>query len=326
MAFSCGRCRSLTRISWSPIDTLEFPPGVAPTNVAAANQLGSSYPNFFDWHRQSLTFESLASYDVIDRLFSKVNGEGARVLEGGRVSANLFSLLGVAPALGRAFTADEQLPGHRVAILSHELWVSDFASSPNVLGQTVKISDEPVHHRWSHARDLPLSHRPALLLLVDLRDRRGRSVLRSLLSATTIRLSIVGRLKRGVGIKQALAELNSIQLGLARQYSEDRYRLGRLDQPIVGRSSLRYPSRALAFVLCGWSRPAHRLRQRGRTPPRPRQRTPSRSGSAHSSRCEPHSRCASIADRSVAPRLGGRRCRHSRLVRTIASWTSPHPQ
>ncbi len=79
------------------IHTLEFPPGVAPSNVAAANQLGSSYPNFFDWQRQSQTFESLASYDVIDRLFSKANGEGARVLEGGRVSANLFPLLGVAP-------------------------------------------------------------------------------------------------------------------------------------------------------------------------------------------------------------------------------------
>jgi putative ABC transport system permease protein len=38
------------------IDTLEFPPGVAATNVAAANGVGSSYPNFFDWQRQSHTF------------------------------------------------------------------------------------------------------------------------------------------------------------------------------------------------------------------------------------------------------------------------------
>lgn len=104
------------------IDTLEFPPGVAPTNLAAAYGLGNSYPNFFDWQRQSHTFQSLASYDNFSRLFSKANGEGARVLEGGRVSANLFSLLGVNPALGRAFTADEERPGHRVAILSHGLW------------------------------------------------------------------------------------------------------------------------------------------------------------------------------------------------------------
>ena len=41
----------------------------------------SSYPNFFDWQRQSHSFQSLASYDEIVRLFSKANGEGARVLE-----------------------------------------------------------------------------------------------------------------------------------------------------------------------------------------------------------------------------------------------------
>ena len=125
------------------IDTLESPAGIAASNLAAADSIGNSYPNFFDWQRQSHTFESLASYDNITRLFSKANGEGARVLEGGRISANLFSTLGVAPALGRAFTEDEEQPGHRVAILSHELWVSDFAASPSAIGQTVKISDEP---------------------------------------------------------------------------------------------------------------------------------------------------------------------------------------
>src|SRR5438270_10448955 len=66
------------------IDTLEFPAGVAVSNIAAASAIGDSYPNFFDWRRQSHAFESLASYDNITRLFSKANGEGARVLEGGR--------------------------------------------------------------------------------------------------------------------------------------------------------------------------------------------------------------------------------------------------
>jgi hypothetical protein len=42
------------------VDTLEFPPGVAGTNPAAANSLASSYPNFFDWQRQNHTFESIA--------------------------------------------------------------------------------------------------------------------------------------------------------------------------------------------------------------------------------------------------------------------------
>ena len=89
------------------IDTLEFPPGVAPSNVAAANGSAVPIPTSLTGSAKATRFESLASYDNIARLFSKANGEGARVLEGGRVSANLFSLLGVAPALGRTFTADE---------------------------------------------------------------------------------------------------------------------------------------------------------------------------------------------------------------------------
>ena len=63
-------------------------------------------------------------------------------MNGARVSANLFSTLGVFPALGRGvIPEDGEQAGHEVVVLSHELWVSDFASSPNVIGQTVKISD-----------------------------------------------------------------------------------------------------------------------------------------------------------------------------------------
>src|SRR5882672_5167718 len=88
------------------MDTMEFPPGVAATNIGAAKYSGTSYPAYFDWQRQNDTFESLASYDIVCRLFSKANGEGARVIKGGRVSANLFATLSVAPALGRAFLAE----------------------------------------------------------------------------------------------------------------------------------------------------------------------------------------------------------------------------
>src|ERR1041385_493938 len=84
------------------INTLEFPKGVSSTNVDAGWPVGNSYPNFFDWQRETLSFESLASCDHISRLFSKPNGEGARVLEGARITANLFSTLGVTTALGRS--------------------------------------------------------------------------------------------------------------------------------------------------------------------------------------------------------------------------------
>jgi predicted permease len=233
------------------VDTLEFPAGVPASNLAAAYGNGSSYPNFFDWRRQNHSFDSLASYDHIVRLFSKANGEGARVLEGGRVSANLFPLLGVSPALGRTFTAEEEQPGHRVAILSHELWVSDFASSPNVLGETIKISDEPytVIGVMPATFHYPIGQ-PSPFWSTFSIDAEGTVPLTSLRDGEN--LSIVGRLKPGVGIAQALAELNTIQSSLAQQYSEDRYRLGVSINPLLDEevSDIR-PALSLLFAAVG---------------------------------------------------------------------------
>jgi predicted permease len=233
------------------IDTLEFPPGTAPSNVGAANETGNSYPNFFDWRRQTHSFESLASYDDIYRLFSKANGEGARVLEGGRVSANLFATLEVAPALGRSFTEDEQLPGHRVAILSHELWVSDFGSSPDAIGQTVKISDEPyiVVGVMPSGFHYPVG-KPSSFWSTYAIDAEGPDPGTS--RREEDRLSVVGRLRPGVSINQALAELNTIQIGLAQQYSEDRYRLGVAIIPLLDAeiSDIR-PALSLLFAAVG---------------------------------------------------------------------------
>src|SRR5581483_119093 len=124
------------------INTLEFP-NVTTGNPNAGEPIDSSYPNFFDWQRQNHTFGSIASYQYTARLFSKANGEGARVVRCGRVSANLFSTLGVAPVLGRSFTPEEERPGHRAVMLSHELWASMFGGSRDVIGQIVKVSHEP---------------------------------------------------------------------------------------------------------------------------------------------------------------------------------------
>jgi len=215
------------------INTLEFAPGVSPTNLAAAGPLPTSYPNFFDWRRENRTFVSLASYDQQVRLFSKAGGEDARVIRCGRVSANLFSTLGVAPALGRNFTAEEDEPGHRVVILSHELWVSTFASSPDAIGQTVMISNLP----YTIVGVMPAGFHyaigdPGLFWSTFSIDTEGPGPpLTSFRDED--RLAIVGRLKLGASIEQALADLNTIQRDLAQRYSEDRYRPAVFIQPLL---------------------------------------------------------------------------------------------
>ncbi len=235
------------------ISTLEFPDGVSATNTDAANHIDSSYPNFFDWREQNHTFQSLASSSYSQKLFSRMNGEGARVIAGARVSANLFETLGVAPALGRSFMPEEERPGHRVVVLSYELWVSDFASSPNVIGQDVLISDEPstvvgVMPKGFH---FPVDT-PAYFWATFAADADG--VVPTTSRRGWQRLSVIGRLKPGVRVDQGLADLNTIQARLAGSYTENRHRPAvsfapLLDKSVSGvRSGLTFLL-AAAFIL-----------------------------------------------------------------------------
>ncbi len=233
------------------IDTLETPPGTSPPNLAAASTLQTSYPDYFDWRRQSRSFESLGSYNAIGRLFSKANGEDAQVIEGGRVSANFFPMLGVFPAIGRTFATEEELPGHRVAILSNELWMSDFGASPDAIGQTVKISDEPytVIGVMPAGFHYPIGQ-PALYWSTFSIDAEGPLASTSL--RDNDRLDVVGRLKSGVSLRQSLAELNGIQRALSQSYSEDVDKIGVSAAPLLNEaiSEVR-PVLALLFGAVG---------------------------------------------------------------------------
>ena len=214
------------------IHTLEFPPGVAPTNLAAANSLGASYPDFLEWRQHNRTFDSVASCDESPRLFSKPNGEGSRVLPATRVSANLFTTLGVAPALGRDFKPEEEQAGHRVVILSHELWVSDFAASPNVLGQIVKISDEPhiIIGVMPAGFQFPVGNSSDFWRTFAM-DTEGPFPKVSRRDEDA--LYIIGRLKSGAAIRQAAADLTALQRGMAQQYPEDRNKLAVSMTPLL---------------------------------------------------------------------------------------------
>jgi hypothetical protein len=102
------------------IDTVKFPPGALTTKPQAGYGIHSSYPNFFDWQRQNHSFESIASYDNQTRLIAKPNGDGdgARVINCGRVSANFFATLSVTPertarSIVKRFDPDAPVFGYR---------------------------------------------------------------------------------------------------------------------------------------------------------------------------------------------------------------------
>ena len=214
------------------IHTLEYPADAPAPNPAAANSLGVSYPDFLEWRQRNRTLASVASCDEVPRLFSKPNDEGSRVLSAARVSANLFSTLGVSPALGRGFTPEDEEPGHRVVILSHRLWISDFAGSPNVLGQSVRISDE-VHTIvgvMPASFHFPVAN-PSHFWTTFAADAEGPFPRIS--RRDDDRLYVLGRLQPGITIEQSVADLTALQRHMAKQFPEERSKLSVTMMPLL---------------------------------------------------------------------------------------------
>jgi putative ABC transport system permease protein len=100
---------------------------------------GVSYLNFRDWQAQSTVFQSLAA-TLFDQRTLRDAPEPVRVT-GAAVSHQFFEALGVGPAMGRIFSAAEDIRGGPdVAVLSHSMWTKRFASDPSIVGRTVHFA------------------------------------------------------------------------------------------------------------------------------------------------------------------------------------------
>ena len=110
--------------------------------------------NFVDWRRESRSFESMAAIDTTR--FNLTGGEQPQALQGARVSASFFRVMGVEPARGRGFRPEEDRPGaERVAVISHGLWQSRFGSDPAVVGRPIQLDGQSlisivVHKSHAH--------------------------------------------------------------------------------------------------------------------------------------------------------------------------------
>ena len=102
---------------------------------------GISAPDYLDWRRET---ESIDHLSAIGGWTANLSGQGEpEQLRGFRVSPGFFPALGVAPALGRGFSLEEEQSGRdHVVVLSHQLWARRFASDPSVLGESIRINGE----------------------------------------------------------------------------------------------------------------------------------------------------------------------------------------
>ncbi len=163
---------------------------------------GTGEPKFLFWREQSQSFEALACYSSYGGARGNLaGGDETEYVRGLRVSEDFFRVFGVSPALGRAFTRAEDTPGgERVAILTDGLWQRRFGGRPEIIGQKVSFNDQPVtvvgvmppQFRFGTGVDLfvPLQARPT--------------------ANYDPNAEVVGRLKPGVNIEQARAELKLI--------------------------------------------------------------------------------------------------------------------
>jgi putative ABC transport system permease protein len=176
--------------------------------------LSVSYPDFLDWRAQQTVFEGMALTQLSSYNLSGI--EEAERLQGRNVSPEFFSVIGVEPALGRAFTEEENAPGKgRVVVLSHGLWQRRFGGDKDILGRAITLNGEP----YTVIGVMP----PNFLYgtPTDVFVPVGTIVNEMVLSrGNHPGLYVLARLKQGVTMERASEEMRTIASRLAAQYPD----------------------------------------------------------------------------------------------------------
>jgi putative ABC transport system permease protein len=174
---------------------------------------------FYDWQRDAQSFEGMAMYQCCGFRELALTGTGtARTVRATAVSAGFFEIVRARPGLGRVFRQEEDTPGSKyVVVLSDRFWRTEFGGHPDVIGRTVKLSDEA----YTIVGVMPATASVAswtgmasdvwipLALTDEQRAARGNHNRYG-----------VARLKRDVELAQAQAEMDAISARLAREFPQ----------------------------------------------------------------------------------------------------------
>jgi predicted permease len=187
------------------------------------------YPNFLDWQRENQTFSAIAVSRPSS--FAMVGAGEAERVRGQRCTANLFSVLGVKPTLGRDFAPGEDEPGASpVVLISADLWQRRFGAAPDVLGKNLTVDDRS----YTIVGVVPASF--TLYRGIDVyvpMGQWGNSGLQN--RSAGLALYGIGRLKPGVTLAQAQADLDGVMRRLAETYPETNRGNGAVVAPLKER-------------------------------------------------------------------------------------------
>jgi predicted permease len=177
--------------------------------------------NFLDWRAQQQVFTGLAAVGYASISVKPENGREPETLETQAVTADFFSVLGAAPLMGRTFTADNE---GRVAVISYRLWQRRYGGAPDVIGRYLpgQLADFEILGVMPPAFEYPVgATRPTEVWLPNayLPEEHVRG------NEFSYRLQVIGRLRDGVSLEQAQAQMNQITAALAAEtprWFEDR--------------------------------------------------------------------------------------------------------
>jgi putative ABC transport system permease protein len=186
----------------------ESNPGQGRTEVAV------SVPNFQDWQKQQSVFEQLAASELTT--FNLTGSGEPQRIPAARFTANLVPTLGVAPLLGRSFLPEDEKSGSsRVALLSHGLWQRAFGSDPSLLNKSIQLNGESYTVIGIMPREFQFTGRELWVpLVLDPEKEPWRA------DRANRNLAVYGRLKSGVALDQATAEMNILARRLEGQNPE----------------------------------------------------------------------------------------------------------
>ena len=184
--------------------------------------------DYLDYRGAARSFDAIGAAQAWAATLT--GGDRPERIAGLQVSTSLFQVLGVSPIAGRTFVDDEDAPGrNRVVVLGNALWQRRFAADPRIVGRSISLDGEP----YTVLGVMPPSFRFApfwqtraelwvpLSLAARSTDRSGRS------------LRVFARLKDGVTLTQAQAEMSAIAASLARAFPQTNARLDITVQPLL---------------------------------------------------------------------------------------------
>jgi putative ABC transport system permease protein len=232
LALGIGACTAIfSVVNTVLLRPLDFPEPdrivvIRETQLPQFPEFSVSPPNYLDWEKQTKSYEYLAAYSGATL---NLTGEGEpQRLVGVKATAHYFDAYGVKPILGRMLLPEEDSPGkNHVVVLSHGFWQRVFGGAKDVVGRQVQLNGEPYQivgvapYGFGIASKVdvwtPMAFKPD----ETANDARGGHY-----------INVVGRLKPGVTVKQARAELEVIANQLAIQYPDSQKGWGIFMMPL----------------------------------------------------------------------------------------------